>query len=211
MRKSLWIIFTVLFLAIGATNAHADTYIDYTINFMGPPGTVLPTEGTIVYDLTPGVLDPFSQFTVRWDGEFFDYTPAANQFNYLYGTHDPAYFDTSSGSCAGVTGYQPLIVIMVKCTGIWAAQADVANDTWGFSIEYHGRFPYFVDNECCTLPEPEVSTRPGFENGGGGLPFSITPSPTAVPEPGTGIPLLIGIGLVLMMRKRKTQRLSLTT
>jgi len=211
MRKTLWII--ALALAFSASpRAQADSFTDYTINFMGPAGTLFPVSGTIVYDSTPGALNPFATFTVSWDGETFDFAPIANQYNYLYGTHTPASFNTSVAGCTGTTGYQPLIVAMVSCSpdAIWAAQADTSANTASFSIQFTGgayQIPYFVDLECCTIPPPDVSARPGYANGGGGLPLSIVdPPPAAIPEPGTGVLLSVGIVLiVLVVRRRKTR------
>jgi hypothetical protein len=215
MKKSFWVI-ALLLAASVSPSAHADTYTNYTIAFLGPSGTLLPTSGSIVYDNTPGALNPFSSFKVSWDAEVFDYTAIANQYNYLFGTHTPALFNTSLAGCTGATGYQPLIVAMVACSpdAIWAAQADVAANTASFSIEFTGgavHIPYFVDLECCAISPPAVSSRPGYANGGGGLPLSIADPPTiAAPEPGTFAMLFAGIGLVLVMRRRKTRRPALS-
>jgi hypothetical protein len=209
------ILLAVSVLSILSSGAYADTFDDYTITFLGPTGTLFPTSGTIVYDDTPGALNPFSSFTVNWDGEVFDYTAIANQYDYLYGTHTPATFNTSVAGCTGATGYQTLIVAMVGCSpdAIWAAQADTAANTASFSIEFTGgayHIPPFVDLECCTIPLPGVSARPGYANGGGGLPLMISEPPMAVPEPGTGALVWAGIGLALVMRKRIAQRPALT-
>jgi hypothetical protein len=213
MRKLLWII-GLLLAVIAAPRASADSFTYYTINFMGPAGTLFPTSGSIVYDNKKKAVNPFTSFTINWDGEVFDFTAAANQFNYLPGTHTLALFDISVPGCVGEkheTGFQPLIVAMVACApdAIWAAQADVAANTASFSIQFTGgafRIPYFVELECCTIPPPQVSARPGFDNGGGGLPLSIEdPPPPAVPEPGTGILLCAGIGLAFVLRGRKTR------
>ena len=219
MRKSFWIIALVaLVLAVGAApRAQADSFTDYTINFMGPAGTLFPVSGTIVYDNTPGALNPFATFTVSWDGETFDFAPIANQYNYLAGTQTPALFNTSVAGCTGTTGYQQLIVAMAACSSdaVWAAQADTAANSASFSIQFKGgayQIPYFVDLECCTIPPPDVSARPGYTNGGGGLPLSIVdPPPAAIPEPGTGVLLSAGMGLlVLILRRRTTRRPALS-
>ncbi len=164
MRKSLWI--AALLIAVVAPTAYADTFTNYTITFMGPAGTLFPASGSIVYDSTAGALNPFASFKVSWDGEVFDYTAIANQF-------------------------------------------DVAVNTASFSIQFTGgayRIPYFADLECCTIPLPGVSARPGYDNGGGGLPLSIQdPLSTAVPEPGTAALMCAGIGLALLIRRRKTR------
>jgi len=209
MRKSLWIV--ALLLAVVAPSAYADTFTNYTITFMGPAGTLFPASGSIVYDSTSGALNPFASFKVSWDGEVFDYTALANQFNYVSGTQTQALFNTSVAGCSGAAGYQALIDAMVACSpdAIWAAQADVAANTASFSIQFTGgayRIPYFADLECCTIPLPGVSARPGYDNGGGGLPLSIQDPPsTAVPEPGTAAMMCAGIGLALVLLKRKTR------
>jgi hypothetical protein len=214
MRKLLCFM-AVLLAASFSPRAHADTFTDYTINFLGPAGTLFPSSGTIVYDNTPGALNPFSAFTVKWDGETFDFTAIANQYNYLFGTNTPALFNTSVPGCTGTTGYQSLIVAMVACSpdAIWAAQASAGANTASFSIEFPGvtgGIPSFVDLECCTIPPPLVSAQPGYGNGGGGLPLAIVdPPPTAVPEPGTAVLICTGIVLALVMRKRKARRLAL--
>ena len=214
--KKLFCFMAVLFAVTVSPRAHADTFTDYTINFLGPAGTLFPTSGTIVYDSTPGALNPFSSFTVKWDGETFDFTAIANQYNYLYGTHTPATFNTSVAGCTGASGYQSLIVAVVACSpdAIWAAQADTNANTASFSIEFTGgayQIPYFVDLEGGTIPPPLVTARPGYDNGGGGLPLTIVDPPAGVPEPGVGVLLSAGIGLVLViMRRRKTRRAGLS-
>lgn len=219
MRKITWVVVLVLVVSacsILSPDAVADSFADYTINFLGPAGTVFPTSGTIIYDNNPKALNPFTSFVVDWDGEVFDFTAIANQYNYLSGTHTPATFNTSLPGCTGASGFQPLIVAMVACSpdAIWAAQADTGANTASFSIEFVAggvSIPPFVDLECCTIPPPIVSARPGYDNGGGGLPLSITDPPlTPIPEPGTLVLLCAGIGLVLVLRKRKPRWPALT-
>jgi len=215
MRKLLCFM-AVLLAASVSPRAYADTFTDYIINFLGPAGTLLPTSGTIVYDNTPGALNPFSSFTVKWDGEVFDFAAIANQYNYLAGSQAPALFNTSLPGCTGATGLQTLIVAMVACSpdAIWAAQASVSANTASFTIGFPGvtgGTPSFVDLECCTIPLPIVTARPGYDNGGGGLPLSIVdPPPTTVPEPGTAALLCVGIGMALVLGKRKARRPALT-
>ena len=214
--KKLFCCMAVLLAATVSPRANADTFTGYTINFLGPAGTLLPTSGTIVYDSTPGALDPFSTFTVNWDGETFDFTAIANQFNYVFGTQTQALFNTSVPGCTGATGLQTLIVAMVACApdAIWAAQADINANTADFTIAFPGvtgGIPMFSDLECCTIPPPLVSARPGYANGGGGLPLTITDPPlTTIPEPGTAALLCVGIGIALVLGKRKARRPVLT-
>jgi hypothetical protein len=215
MRKSLGIIALLLAVSLSALlspGVYADTFTDYTITFLGPTGTLFPTSGTIVYDSTPGAVNPFTSFSVSWDGEIFDFAAIANQYNYLAGTQTPAMFNTSVPGCTGAAGYQSLIVAMVACSpdAVWAAQADTSANTASFSILFTGgayHIPPFVDLECCTIPPPTVSARPGYANGGGGLPLTIVdPPPSVVPEPGTAALVCTGLGLALVMRKRIARR-----
>src|SRR5258708_11211812 len=107
MRKTLWII--ALALAFSASpRAQADSFTDYTINFMGPAGTLFPVSGTIVYDITPGALNPFATCTVKWDGETFDFSPISNQYNYLSLQHTPSPFYNDTTSHTGTNAYQIL-------------------------------------------------------------------------------------------------------
>ncbi len=215
MRK-LYCFMAVLLAASFSPPAHADTFTDYTINFLGPAGTLFPTSGTIVYDSTTGAHNPFSSFVVNWDGETFNFTAIANQYNYLFGTNTPALFNTSVPGCTGASGYQPLIVAMVACSpdAVWAAQASTPSNTASFTIAFPGvtgGIPIFGDLECCTIPPPPVSARPGYDNGGGGLPLTIVdPPPTYVPEPGTAALVCAGLVLTLAMRKRRVRRSALT-
>ncbi|HET7109217.1 MAG TPA: PEP-CTERM sorting domain-containing protein [Candidatus Acidoferrum sp.] len=215
MRKQLFLLAVLLAVSI-SPRAHADTFTDYTINFLGPAGTLFPTSGIIVYDNTPGALNPFSDFTVKWDGESFNFAAIANQYNYLAGSQTPALFNTSLPGCTGATGLQILIVAMVACApdAIWAAQADTAANTASFTIAFPGvldGIPIFADLLCCAIPPPTISARPGYDNGGGGLPLTITDPPrTTIPEPGTAALLCVGFGVAVLLGKRKVRRPVLT-
>jgi len=214
MKKCLGIFALLLAVSLTALLSpcvYADSFTDYTITFLGPAGTLLPTSGTIVYDSTPGAVNPFASFSVSWDGEVFDFASIANTYNYLAGTQTQALFNTSVPGCTG-SGYQSLILAMVACApdAVWAAQADTAANTASFSIEFTGgayQIPPFVDLECCTIPPPTVSARPGYTNGGGGLPLTIVdPPPSVIPEPGTAAMLCIGLGLAWLLRKWLVRR-----
>jgi hypothetical protein len=218
MKKFLGIITLLVAVSVPALLSpvvYADTFTDYTINFLGPAGTLFPTSGTIVYDSTAGAVKPFTSFSVSWDGEVFDFAAIANQYNYLAGTQTLATFNTSVPGCTGASGYQSLIVAMVACApdAVWAAQADTAANTASFSILFpavSGGIPAFADLECCTIPPPTVSARPGYTNGGGGLPLTIVdPPPSVVPEPGTAAMVFVGFGLAWLARKRLGRRAAL--
>lgn len=76
MRKSLWIIVAVLFVAIAAPNAHADSSTDGTINFTVSSGGPIPT-GSFVFDDT---TDTLTSYTVTWDGVLFNLQPLLSSF-----------------------------------------------------------------------------------------------------------------------------------
>jgi len=71
MRKSLWIIVAVLFVAIAAPNAHADSSTDGTITFTVSSGGPIAT-GSFVFDDT---TDTLTSYTVTWDGVLFNLQP----------------------------------------------------------------------------------------------------------------------------------------
>lgn len=71
MRKSLWIIVVVLFVAIAAPNAHADSSTDGTITFTVSSGGPIAT-GSFVFDDT---TDTLTSYTVTWDGVLFNFQP----------------------------------------------------------------------------------------------------------------------------------------
>jgi hypothetical protein len=207
MQKFLWIV-TLLVAGLLVPGLRADTYTDYTFNFMGPSGTLFPTAGSFIYDDTAGAINPFSDFTVNWDGESFDYTTVANQYDYLFGTHNLAsYFIPPSSGCTGPSGNQSLIVVLTTCTADarWAASGDTTTNEASFSIEYNATglaFPFFVDIlDPSSIPPVETSARPGFSGGGGGLPLSLTSSPVPAPEPGVVGLLLLGLGILVATRK----------
>jgi hypothetical protein len=64
MRKSLWIIFALILVAIAAPNVRADSFTDGTLNFTLVGGGPAPT-ASFVFDNTTST---FTSFTVRWDG-----------------------------------------------------------------------------------------------------------------------------------------------
>jgi hypothetical protein len=79
MRKSLGIVpVLLLFAALIAPNAHADTVTDYTITFAlrgTMYGTINASSGAFTYDDTSS---QFTRFTLLWDGILFDLTSGAN-------------------------------------------------------------------------------------------------------------------------------------
>jgi hypothetical protein len=75
MRKSLWMILAVLFLAIGAPISRADSITDYTLSFTltdGSPNAA--SGGAVIFNNTAGVISPFE---VDWNGVTFDFSEVA--------------------------------------------------------------------------------------------------------------------------------------
>jgi hypothetical protein len=73
MRKSLWIIFALILVAIAAPNMRADSFTDGTLNFTVVGGGPAPT-GSFVFDNTTST---FTSFTVSWDGATWDFVGVA--------------------------------------------------------------------------------------------------------------------------------------
>ena len=74
MRKSLWIILTVLLVAIGAPNAHADRIIGYTAVFTCNTGECRPSLPPITGDTPVGVtvvVDDPTTVDLTWFGYSF--------------------------------------------------------------------------------------------------------------------------------------------
>ena len=83
MRKSLWIVLTILFVAVCVPAARADSYIDGTISFTVIMGNVAaPPTGTFIYDAT---TQSFTSFGVTWDGIAIDLSGSANAGLYFNG------------------------------------------------------------------------------------------------------------------------------
>ena len=83
MRKSLWIVLTILFVAVCVPAARADSYIDGTISFTVTAGNVAaPPTGTFIYDAT---TQSFTSFGVTWDGIAIDLSGSANAGLYFNG------------------------------------------------------------------------------------------------------------------------------
>jgi hypothetical protein len=76
MRKSLWVILTVLFVGIGAPAAHADSLTDGSINFTASSGGPIAT-GSFVFDDTTNKI---TSYTVTWDGVLFNLQPLLSSF-----------------------------------------------------------------------------------------------------------------------------------
>jgi hypothetical protein len=189
MRKTLWIIALVLVAAIGAPNAHADSFTNYTINFTLSSGSPLPTTGSIVYDTT---TNQFTSFNVVWDTITFNLTSSANSPTLSNIFVPPT-------ACLGTTSAQNFLLLLSGCGTQFA-------NTWQASVLSEGttfvdRFTIqSLDANRNGLGAQGFMAPVGGESGTGTL--TITQQSEVVPEPGAGILTLIGIGSGWVMRKR---------
>jgi hypothetical protein len=109
MRKALWLLVSILTLAVMvAPSAKADS-APYSIDFTVTGGTVAtPPTGSFDYDPVAGTFTPF---TVTWDGTLFSFTgtsgsapipPALNTW----------YADSSAGYLVFATSVDPFVVLV---------------------------------------------------------------------------------------------------
>ncbi|HKN61730.1 MAG TPA: PEP-CTERM sorting domain-containing protein [Candidatus Acidoferrales bacterium] len=199
MRKSLWIILTVLVGVIGAPNAHADACpagnicTDYTINFTTLGGSPSPSGGFVYDDTT----NQFVSFAVMWGGLGFDLTALANS---------PAIYMGGPACASGATGAQASLALLSACATaamptFWVADnflpfMDPVGPAF-FTFEDPGPHPLLAINAELLIPSSNTG-----DDAYGNLTVTATGT-TATPEPETGILMLIGIGLLrLVMRKR---------
>ena len=199
MRKSLWIMLAVIFVAIGAPHAQADTMTNYTISFTGTG--ILPTSGSFTYDsTTPG----FSNFVVVWDGLTFDMTAGANSPG-IIGPTPPACLNGDSGAA---TSFQ----LLTNCGG-----PDTAwNSFNGGSETQEMMFITASTSSLCGLAEDCASIT------GGAVTNSVTPLGATIgtftvaevvptPEPSSLTLMLLAVGFVFVMRRRIAKKLLQTS
>jgi hypothetical protein len=172
--------------ACGASLAFASP-VDYTINFTNTETSGLaPTAGSFVYDA--GAADPFSDFTVTWDGYTFDLTAGAN---------DPDALGPTPSCLAGLTGgAESFALLDGACSpapsGYVTYWAELAG-TLGFAITNNTLSNYFEVGGFNAL------TTDVTQDGSGS--WTITPETTsAVPEPSALIP--VALLCALLVRKR---------
>ncbi len=117
----------VLLMGIVATGALRGSAI-YGINFTTNPGGVAPTSGSFMYDSS--AADPFSDFTVIWDGLTFDLTSAANTGEQFFGT--------GCGTFPSAASVFTFLSGQNVCTGpaaiVWAAEAVNSTSNTSFSF-----------------------------------------------------------------------------
>jgi hypothetical protein len=192
MLKTLWITLTVLFVAIGAPNAHADSYTDGTINFTVTAGNVAaaPT-GSFVYDNT---TNEFTDLTVHWTvlgfEIIFPLTGCAN------GTGYGASVIVCTRTSDGQTSYQALTSCKVGTT---------ETCTWWASTCFIGCYDdsFRLSSGEWLIAEIHLDASPYSEL------YAVGTFTT--PEPSSFGLMLLGIGLVLVMRKRMAQGLPRAT
>jgi hypothetical protein len=196
MRKSLWII-PLLFAAMVAPNAHADTCspgdtcTDYTITFTTASGLAPTGMGTFTYDTT---TDQFTSFMVTWDGKTFDMTDNANS---------PSYFPGPTGctgeASTGGYAFQMLNKALTGCGALVAYQWDAAYNPLIPGITFQFKATEFVTPVASSdgFTGTILGLYPSVSGNGG---WTVTPVPATVPEPSTIGLTLVGLGG--LMRKR---------
>jgi hypothetical protein len=185
MRKSLWITLALLFVAIGAANARADSYIDGAITFTLSSG-LAPTSGSFIWDNTS---DSFKSFSVIWSGFTFDFTTTANTTSHV----------TSGGVCAGATDAIQNFNFMTT-NGCDKTPTYLAGELFGI-FEFDDFFPHPSDDYLAVTNLSAITT----VSGQGG--WSVAETAVAAPEPSSIALMLAGIGFLLVMRKRIGQGL----
>jgi hypothetical protein len=176
MRKSLWIIVTVLIVGFGLPTARADTFTERTMNFRVTVGPVLdaPT-GSFVFDNTTNL---FTTFEVIWDGIGFDLAACAN------GQGEPGGTNECFGTSNGPASFLALTSCETTDCGWYAIVSSQTTDavfTMGSSQWLISGLSLGVDLDGSAEGTFTVSTF----------------------DPGTGILILTGVGLLgLMMQKR---------
>lgn len=183
MRKSFWIVLTLLLLAFLAPNARADSY---TINFTLLAETVAPTSGAFDYD---PATNQFTDFTVVWDGLTFDLTSSANTATLTGG----------SPSCVSAfSGPQAVLAMLTTCAAsqptTWNAGNFLLYET--FDINDAGNGIQAVDISGA-FPSSQNDGLAGY----GGAVAAPVATPIATPEPSSLALIVAGVGLALALRK----------
>jgi hypothetical protein len=190
MRNSLWIILTVLFVAIGAPAAQAQTV--YEITFTGT-GTLPSTPIDFRYDQSTKEL---TNFNVTYDGISWDFASFINSL--------PNEDRLGVAACEGATSAETFLIssTLPACvafyTPSWYASGSVSDveDVVCFPITAAlGTFACASENTVAPLTDA---------SGRGSYDIALV-TPAATPEPGTAVLWLTAIGLGFVMRKRLAQ------
>lgn len=196
MRKSLWII-ALLFAAVGAPNAHAQTVYEITFTGTGTLPSTNPIDFT--YDQSTKEL---TNFNLTYDGIPFDFASFINSI----ANEDRL----GVAACEGATAAETFLIssTLPACvafyTPSWYASGSVGDkvDTVCFPITAAlGTFGCAGEN----------TVAPAMDASGSGSYDIALVTPAATPEPASGILWLTGIGLMIVMRKRIAQLLRLDT
>jgi hypothetical protein len=189
MRKSLWIILTVLLVTIGAPAAQAETV--YEITFSGT-GTLPSTPINFTYDQSTKEL---TNFNVTYDGISFDFASFINSLPNE---------DRLGYPCEGATTAETFLISSISSVcrtafpPFWYASSNVGDvvDTVCFPIT-----AALGSGPC----DSENSVAPATGTHGSGFYDIALVTPAATPEPVTAVLWLTGIGLMIVMRKRLAQ------
>jgi hypothetical protein len=181
MRKSLWIIPTLLlFAAIGAPTALATTVTDGTLNFTLINGTPTPT-GSFVFDNTTST---FTSFVVNWNGSLLDFGPRAN---YIQTTQQdlfallPTYYTDSFQTC-DITWPYPQYDCYDGAAGIFFLFSTLR-----------------VEDLLAVNTTFSPTIVPSYALGN----WSVSETVIVTPEPGTAVLWLTGIGLMIVMARKR--------
>lgn len=172
MRKSLWITLTVLFVAVSASNARADTFTEGIVTFTVTGGNIpaAPT-ASFIYDNT---TKQFTSFDIFW-------TILGHQLGWAV----TACIDMSGAPtvvCNGFTDSQTLYVALNTCNSTCGWSGGISNDDAFFNIQ------------GVQIIDLGGAVATGLFAGG---TFAVS-----TPEPGTFGLILLGVGLMFVMRKR---------
>jgi len=193
MRRTLWIILTVLLVAIGAPSAHADQTVDVTVpsfTFNGLPGCPPPPP-------LPGgtCMETFST-SFEWD-------------NTAGAVIIPSIVTTAAGPLGSFSflGQVPCaLCVELEFVDSATDSIEILIPATAGGVISPGVFPTppgpnNLALQCASLSEPcTLDFFPGVVLGSD--PITVTAATGAVPEPGTVSLVLLGIGSVSVLRKR---------
>lgn len=188
MRKSFGV--SLFLIAAFGTTALADP-IEYTINFTPAPGDVAPTEGSFTYNA--GASDPFSDFTVTWDGIAFDLTEYAN---------NPVVSGSPNTLPSCLTGYSGASASFQLLSG--ACDSPGAGFATDWTANSLGVFEFVTGSATDELTVGGNFSVPPMPSLAATGQWTITPETSSVPEPSAIIPVMLLFAFLL--RKRLNRR-----
>lgn len=178
MRKSLWVSLVVLFGAIGAPAARADSLIPGWFHFTVNSGDVTAApDGFFVFDSTTNL---FTTFEVVWDSIGFDLAACANGAGHPDGNNE----------CAFNSNAQASYLALVSC-------GNASSCGWGASVSSQTTdASFFMGTGGWLIGGLNLGV--GFQDGAAGGPFTTT-----VPEAGSLLLLASGLMGLAGLRCRK--------